>query len=82
MIPTARAMREYQDCGVSKTPGGMSLLLLGYSCLKCHENGIWGCEAENGKVFRSQRNGTDCLMRGLSVDSPRLYLGLFKIVQN
>ena len=40
------------------------------------------CEAENGRVYRSQRNGTDCLMRGLSVDSPQIELGLFKIVRN
>ena len=48
------------------------------SCLKCHEHGISGCKAENDRVFRSQRNGTNCLMRGLSVDGPRLDLGLFK----
>ena len=39
-------------------------------------------EAENGRVYRSQRNETDCLMRGLSVDSPRIELGLFKAVRN
>ena len=42
------------------------------SCLKCHKNGFGSCEVENGRVFRSQRNGTECLMRGLSLDSPRL----------
>ena len=52
------------------------------SCLKFHENGFGSCEADNGRVFRSQRNGTECLMRGLSLDSPRLDLGLFKIVRN
>ena len=52
------------------------------SYLKCHENGFGSCEAENGRVFRSQRNGTECLMKGLSLDSLRLDLGLFKIVRN
>ena len=52
------------------------------SCLKFHENGFGSCEAENGRVFRSQRNGTECLMRGLSLDIPWLDLGLFKIVRN
>ena len=52
------------------------------SFLKCHENGFGSCEAENGCVFRSQRNETECLMRGLSLDSPRLDLGLFKTVRN
>ena len=52
------------------------------SCLKCHENGFWSCEAENGRVFWSQRNGTEFLMRGLSLDSPQLDLGLFKTVRN
>ena len=45
------------------------------SCLKCHENCFGSCEAENGLVFWSQRNETECLMRGLSLDSPRLALG-------
>ena len=52
------------------------------SCLKCHENGFGSCEAQNDHVFQSQRNETECLMRGLSSDSPRLDLGLFKIVRN
>ena len=52
------------------------------SCLKCHENGFGNCEVENGHVFRSQRNWTKCLMRGLSLDSPRLDLGMFKTVWN
>ena len=61
---------------------GVFSYLVSY-CLKSHENGLfWSCEAENGHVFRSQRNETDYLMRGLSMDSPRLDLGLFKIVQN
>ena len=52
------------------------------SCLKCHENGFGSCEVKNGCVFLSQRNETECLMRGLSLDSPRLDLGLFKTVRN
>ena len=52
------------------------------SCLKCHENGFGSCEAENGSAFRSQRNGTKCLMRGQSLDNPQLDLRLFKIVRN
>ena len=65
--PTARATHRYRDCGVSTTPGGRGFLLLGYSCLKCHEkNGFGSCETENNHVFQSQRNGTECLMRGLS----------------
>ena len=51
------------------------------SCLKCHENGFRSWEAENDHVFRSQRNETECLKRGLSLDIPQLDLGLFKIVQ-
>ena len=46
------------------------------------KNGFRSCEAENGRVVQSQRNGTECLMRGLSLDSPQLDLGLFKIVWN
>ena len=42
------------------------------SCLKSHENGFECCEAGNGHAFRLQRNGTEGLMRGLSMDSPRL----------
>ena len=52
------------------------------SCLKCHENCFRSCEAENGRVFRSQRNGVECLIRGLSLDSPPLDLGLFRTIQN
>ena len=52
------------------------------SCLKCHENGFGSCEAENDCVFRSQRNETECLMRGLSLDSPQHDSGLFKKVRN
>ena len=47
------------------------------SCSKFHENGFTSCETENGRVFRSQRNGTEYLMRGLSLDNPQLDLGLF-----
>ena len=66
-----------------QTPRGRGVLLLGYYGLKYHEkNGFESCEAENGRVFQSQRNGTECLMRGLSLDSPRLDLGLFKTVWN
>ena len=55
-----------------KTLKVRSVLLLGYSGLKCHEkNGFGSCEAENDRLFQSQRNGTKCLMRGLSLDSPR-----------
>ena len=64
-----------------QTTRGRGVLLLGYSGLKCHEkNGLGSCKVENDHVFKSQRNGTECLMRGLSLDSPRLDLGLFKIV--
>ena len=38
------------------------------------------CEAGNGHASRSQRNGTECMMRGLSLDSPQLLVGLFWIV--
>ena len=66
-----------------KTPRGRGVLLLGYSGLKCHEkNGFGSCEAENSRVFQSQRNGIEYLMRGLSLESPHLDLGLFKTVQN
>ena len=51
------------------------------SCIKCHENGFGNCEVEKDRVFRSQINGTECLMRRLSLDSPRLDLGLFKTVR-
>ena len=47
------------------------------------KNGFESCEAENDCVFQSQKKGgTECLMRELSLDSPRPDLGLFKIVQN
>ena len=46
------------------------------------KNGFQSCEAENSRVFQSQRNGTECLIRGLSLDSPHLDLGLFKTVRN
>ena len=53
-----------------QTPRGRGVFLLGYSGLKCNENGFGSYEAENGHVFQSQRNGTECLMRRLSLDSP------------
>ena len=34
LIPTERAKRGYWDCGVSTTPGGRSVLLLGYFLFK------------------------------------------------
>ena len=42
------------------------------------KNGFGSCEAKNDRVFQSQRNGIECLMRGLSLDNPRLDLGLLK----
>ena len=65
-----------------KTPRGRDFLILGYSCLKSHENGFRSCEVGNGRAFRFQRNGTECLMRGLSLDSPWLgwnYFGQYGI---
>ena len=50
------------------------------SCLKFHENGFRSCEVENGRVFRSQRNGAECLIRELSLDNPLLDLGLFRTI--
>ena len=77
MLLIETGVAEFQQA-----PRGRGVLLLGYSCLKCHENGFGSCEAENDRVFRSQRNKTECLMRGLSLDSPRLDLGLFKTIRN
>ena len=45
------------------------------SCLKSHKNGFGSHEAENGHAFRFQGSGTEGLMRGLSLDGPRLDLG-------
>ena len=42
LIPTARATRGYQDCGVSTTPGGRVFSYLVSFCLKSHENGLFG----------------------------------------
>ena len=46
------------------------------SCLKSHENGFGSSEAGNGHAFRFQGSETECLMRGLSLDSPWLDMGL------
>ena len=47
------------------------------SCLKIHENSLfWSCEAGNGHALRFQGSGTEGLMRGLSLDSPQLEVGL------
>ena len=40
-------IREFRQ-----TPRGRGFLLLGYSCLKSHENGFGSCEAGNGRAFR------------------------------
>ena len=56
---------------------------LDISHLKSHENGLfWSCEAENGHAFKFQGSGTEGLMRGLSLDGPRLDMGLFCTVRN
>ena len=56
---------------------------LDISYLKSHENCLfWSCEAGNGQAFRFQGSGTKGLMRGLSLDRPRLNMGLFCIVRN
>ena len=56
--------RQLREVGV--------FLYLDIPCLKGHENGFGSYEAGNGHAFRSQRNGTEGLMKGLSMDSPRL----------
>ena len=53
------------------------------SCLKSHENGLfWSGETGNGHALRFQGSGTEGLMRGLSLDSPRLVVGLPCAVRN
>ena len=42
----------------------------------------FGVEAGNGHAFRFQGSGIEGLMRGLSLDGPRLDIGLFCTVQN
>ena len=45
--------------GVSTTPRGRGLLLLGYFLSKNPLNGFGCCEAGNGHGFRFQRSGTN-----------------------
>ena len=53
------------------------------SCLKIHENGLfWSCEIGNGYALRFQGSVFKGLMRGLSLDSPRLVVGLPCVVRN
>ena len=53
------------------------------SCLKSLEYGLFcSCEAENGRALRFQGSGIGGLMRGLSLDSPRLVVGLPCVVRN
>ena len=72
MIEEFRQLREV---------GVFSYLVI--SCLKSHENGLfWSCEAGNGHAFQFQGSGTKGLLMGLSLDGPRLDMGLFCTVRN
>ena len=53
------------------------------SCLKSHENCLfWSREAGNGHALWFQGSETEGLMRGLSLDNPRLEVGLPCVVWN
>ena len=43
---------------------------------------FWSYEAGIGHAFQFQGSGTEGLRRGLSLDGPRLDMGLFCIVRN
>ena len=74
-VPGLWSFNKFREVGV------FSYLDISY--LKIHENGLfWSCEAENCHAFRFQGSGTEGLMRGLSLDGPRLDMGLFCTVQN
>ena len=79
LVYAVRVTRGHRFCGVSTTPRGMGLLLLGYFLFKSHENGSGVVRSEMAMDFGS-KEGEPRLMRELSMDRPRTDLGLLKTV--
>ena len=75
--PHGRAMRGYQFCGVSTTPRGRGLLLLGLFFGLRALLMVWVVEGREWPFGLSQNLGPKCWKLGTVLGSPKTYLRTF-----